>query len=202
MPQLNQIRADYDAQTIVIYQAYSAQIARSALAAGRFVAPFSLTRMTWIKPSFLWLMERSNWAKKAGQEQILAVRIRCAGWEESLKMGVLTSYEKSAHPNPQAWRAEFDKAPVHVQWDPERSIRGADLGVNSIQVGLGRTVIERYVNDWVVEIRDLTPLVRKIHALAQNGKFANAKKTIADRTNLSSRIGNRQTPRYGKINVL
>ena len=178
MPQLNQIRADFDAQTIVIYQAYGAQIARSALAAGRFVAPFSLTRMTWIKPSFLWLMERSNWAQKAGQEQILAVRIGRAGWEEALRLGVLTSYEKSAHPNPQTWRAEFDKAPVHVQWDPERSIRGADVGINSIQVGLSCTVIERYVNDWVVEIRDLTPLVRKIHTLTQNGKVANAKKLL------------------------
>ncbi|MGW1086997.1 DUF4291 family protein [Streptomyces sp. NPDC002596] len=25
--------------------------------------------MTWIKPSFLWLMHRSNWAQKSGQER-------------------------------------------------------------------------------------------------------------------------------------
>ncbi len=41
----------------------------------RFVPPFSLSRMTWIKPSFLWLMERSNWGKKSGQEMILAICI-------------------------------------------------------------------------------------------------------------------------------
>ena len=178
MPQTNQIRADYDARTITIYQAYNAAIARPALSNGRFVAPFSLARMTWIKPSFLWLMERSNWAKKAGQEHILAVRVRREAFGEALKIGVLTSYEKSAHLNPQSWRAEFDQAPVHIQWDPERSIRGADLGVNSIQIGLGRAVIESYVNDWIVEIRDMTPLVRKIHALVQNGKVANAKKLL------------------------
>lgn len=178
MPQTNQIRADYDAQTIVIYQAYGAQIARPVLDAGRFVSPFSLNRMTWIKPSFLWLMERSNWGRKAAQENILAVRIRRGGWDEALQLGVLTSYEKAAHRDPQTWHAEFDKAPVHVQWDPERSIRGADLGINSIQIGLGRTIIERYVNDWVVEIRDLTPLVRKIHALVQSGKVANAKNLL------------------------
>ena len=178
MPHNNQIRADYDRQFITVYQAYSAQIARPALATGRFVAPFSLARMTWIKLSFLWLMERSNWGQKAGQEQILAVRVRRDGWDEALRLGVLTSYEKSSHHNPQIWRAEFDSAPVHVQWDPERSIRGADLGINSIQVGLGRTVIERYVNDWVVEIRDFTPLVRKIHGMLKNGKVANAKKLL------------------------
>ena len=178
MPSTNQIRADYNAQTITIYQAYGAAIARPALANGRFVAPFSLARMTWIKPSFLWLMERSNWAQKSGQEHVLAVRVRREGFDAALKMGVLTSYEKSAHHDPQSWRAEFEQAPVHVQWDPERSIRGADLGVNSIQIGLGRNVIESYVNDWVVEIRDLTPLVRKIHALVQNGKVANGKKLL------------------------
>ena len=178
MPQTNQIRADYDGQNITVYQAYSAQIARPALEAGRFVAPFSLARMTWIKPSFLWLMERSNWGQKAGQEHILAVRIKRSGWNEALKLGVLTSYEKSVHRNPQTWRADFDQAPVHVQWDPERSIRGADLGANSIQVGLGRSVIERYVNDWIVEIRDFTPLVRKIHGLVKDGNVANAKKLL------------------------
>ena len=39
----------------------------------------------------LWLMERSNWAQKAGQEHILAVRITRAGWEEALSLGVLAA---------------------------------------------------------------------------------------------------------------
>ncbi len=48
-----EIRADYDATSIVVYQAYREQIARPSLANQRFVPPFSLNRMTWIKPSFL-----------------------------------------------------------------------------------------------------------------------------------------------------
>ena len=52
----HEIRADYDRDTIAIYQAYSPAIAEAALEAGRFVPPFSFHRMTWIKPSFLWLM--------------------------------------------------------------------------------------------------------------------------------------------------
>ena len=70
-----EIRAEYDSRSIVVYQAYGAAIALAALQQQRFVAPFSLNRMTWIKPSFLWLMERSNWGLKPGQEMILAVRI-------------------------------------------------------------------------------------------------------------------------------
>lgn len=58
VPKLYEIRADYDAETIVVYQAYPRAIARPALEAQRFVAPFSFGRMTWCKPSFLWLTVR------------------------------------------------------------------------------------------------------------------------------------------------
>lgn len=54
MPPQRQVRADYDARTIVVYQAYSPAIAGLAVQAQRFVPPFSFRRMTWIKPSFLW----------------------------------------------------------------------------------------------------------------------------------------------------
>ena len=176
--QVNQIRAAYDAQTVTVYQAYGAAIAAPALRAGRFVAPFSLSRMTWIKPSFLWLMERSNWGQKPNQEHILAVRIRRDGWDEALSLGVLTSFEPGVHASSHVWRAEFEAAHVHIQWDPERSIRGADVGINSIQVGLSRHIIEQFVNEWTVEIEDITPLVRKIHALVKSGKVSNAKKLL------------------------
>jgi len=134
--------------------------------------------MTWIKPSFLWLMERSNWGQKAGQEQILAVRIRREGWDAALAQGVLTSYEPRAHRDQRAWQAQFDQALVHVQWDPERSIRGAGLPYDSIQVGLSRHVIRRYVDEWTVGIGDYTPLVRKIAGLIKAGQVAQARKLL------------------------
>lgn len=176
--QFNGIRADYDAQSIVVYQAYGAAIARPALEANRFVPPFSLRRMTWIKPSFLWLMERSNWGQKAGQEHILGVRITRNGWEEALSLGVLTGYEHAVHGSFASWQQQFEAARVHVQWDPERSIRGTDVGVNSIQVGLSRHVIERFVGEWVLEIKDLTPLTRKIHLLLQAGQTEKARRLL------------------------
>src|SRR5688572_16235475 len=115
MPGQYQIRADYDAQTIVVFQAYSGAIAHPALKEQRFVAPFSFNRMTWIKPSFLWLMERSNWGQKSGQEHILGVRIKRSGWEEALSLAVLTHPENSIYKNAEEWRAQFEKALVHVQ---------------------------------------------------------------------------------------
>lgn len=170
----NQIRADHDARTIVVYQAYAPAIATPAVAAKRFVPPFSRTRMTWIKPSLLWLMERSNWAQKPGQERVLAVRITRAGWDEALSLGVLTAYTRSAHRDPGDWQRQFEAAAVHVQWDPERTLRGARRELNAIQVGLSRHIIERYVDEWIVDIVDFTPQVRNLHALVTAGKHARA----------------------------
>jgi hypothetical protein len=178
MPVIYEIRADYDERTIVVYQAYGRQIAGPAVEHGRFVPPFSLSRMTWIKPSFLWLMERSNWAQKSGQEHILALRITRAGWDEALSQAVLTHPEPSVYPDPDEWRKQLEQAHVHVQWDPERSLRGASLEHRAIQIGLSRHIIQRYVDEWVQEIRDLTPLVRKLHTLIRSGAAQQAKKLL------------------------
>ncbi len=178
MSHLNAIRADFSSSSVVVYGAYSDAIADAALSANRFVSPFSLTRMTWIKPSLLWLMHRSNWAQKSGQTRILRVAISRSGWEEALSLGVLTSLEAGVHADSIQWRREFESALVHVQWDPERSLRGADVGFNSIQVGLSRHVIERFVQQWTLEISDLTPLVRKVHGLLANGRADAARKLL------------------------
>lgn len=175
MPVEREIRADYDSRSIVVYQAFSATIAEPALAAQRFVTPFSLERMTWIKPSFLWLMERSNWGRRSGQERILAVRITRAGWEEALGMGVLTEPDPKFYPNRAIWQERFAATPVHIQWDPERSLRGQSLLHGSIQVGLSRHIITRYVEEWTLGIQDYTPRVRKIEMLLRQGKEREAR---------------------------
>jgi len=126
--------------------------------------------MTWIKPSFLWLMERSNWGQKSGQERILAVRISRVGWEEALALGVLTEAEPNVYSSYALWKEQFAQAKVHIQWDPERSLRGHSLLYGSIQVGLSRHIIERYVEEWTLEIEDYTPRVRKIESLLRGGK--------------------------------
>jgi hypothetical protein len=178
VPKEHEIRANYDRETIVVYQAYPPVIADAALGAGGFVAPFSFHRMTWVKPSFLWLMHRSNWGRKAGQGRTLAVRVKRSGWEKALRSAVLTSFERSVFQTPEDWAEHFRGARVHVQWDPERSLRGAALPYFSIQVGLSRHIIREYVEDWVVGIEDFTPRVRKIRDLLHSGQADRAKKHL------------------------
>lgn len=173
-----QIRADFDRESIVVYQAFRANIAAPAVEHQSFQPPFSFHRMTWIKPSFLWLMARSQWAQKSGQEHILAIRISREGWEEALSMATLTSPESRVYNNHQTWADEFAQAKVHVQWDPERSIRGAKLPHHSIQVGISRHLIRTYVDEWILSIEDITPLVRKLHKQCQAGQHQRARKQL------------------------
>jgi hypothetical protein len=193
MPQQREIRAAFDRETIVMYQAYAPRIAEAALEAQRFVPPFSFHRMTWIKPSFLWLMHRSNWGQKSGQECVLAVRIKRSGWEKALSLAVLTSFAAGVFASPAEWAKEFAWAKVHVQWDPERSLRGAGLPHSSIQVGLSRHIIGEYADEWIVGIEDYTPRVRKMYDLLQSGEAEKAKRQLPPERlySVSGEIGQR-----------
>jgi hypothetical protein len=159
-----QVRALFDDETITVYQAYTPQIAEAALAAGTFVSPFKRDRMTWIKPSFLWMMHRSGWATKPGQERVLAVRICRDGFEWALRHSSL-SHDA----------ARKATRPVRVQWDPERSLQLEPLGHRAIQIGIGGEAVGRYVDEWITGLSDVTPLAHEIHELVDAGELGAAR---------------------------
>jgi hypothetical protein len=164
-----QVRAAYTADSIMVYQAYAPEIAAPAVATGRFVPPFKRDRMTWIKPSFLWMMYRCGWATKPGQERVLAVEITRAGFEWALAHACLSHVDPALHPNHGSWSRQLKRSPVRVQWDPERSLRLGVLPYRSLQVGLSGEAVDRYVDEWIVGLTDLTPTVRTIHELLRAG---------------------------------
>ncbi|MGR6319153.1 DUF4291 domain-containing protein [Micromonospora soli] len=165
----HQIRAAFTADTVTVYQAYGPEVADPALAAGRFVPPFSRDRMTWIKPSFRWMMYRCGWALKPGQERVLAVEISRSGFEWALAHACLSGYDPRLHGDRAAWRRQLRSSPVRVQWDPERSLRLAPLPYRAVQVGLSGDAVRRYVDDWLVGLTDVTPLARAVHGRLNDG---------------------------------
>jgi hypothetical protein len=173
-----QIRALYTDTTITVYQAYSNQIAEPALQAQRFVPPFQMSRMTWIKPSFLWMMYRSGWGTKDGQERVLAIDITRSGFQWCLENACLSHFDPAIHDSEAAWQQAKEQSPVRVQWDPERSIRLARLDYRSIQIGLSGPAVEKYVGDWIAHIRDVTSLAREIHRLVDAGANTAAEKLL------------------------
>jgi Domain of unknown function (DUF4291) len=136
-----QIRAVYDDTTIRVYQAYSDTIADSALKHQTFVSPpFKMQRMTWIKPSFLWMMYRAGWGHKdEGQKRILAIDITREGFDWAL------AHSCPSHPEPDMnadeWELLKSRSPVRIQWDPERDLLLQPLPHRAIQIGLSRSRI-------------------------------------------------------------
>ncbi|WP_285751610.1 DUF4291 domain-containing protein [Lentzea sp. NBRC 105346] len=160
-----EIRADYDDRSVVVYQAYSPHIAEPALDAQRFVAPFKLERMTWIKPSFLWMMYRCGWGLKEGQERVLAIRILRSGFDWAVANAV-SSRVVGGNPD------------VRVQWDPERDLHLRPQQHRAIQIGLRGDAVRRYVHDWTVSITDVTGLAHEIHGLVRAGDLEAAAKHL------------------------
>ncbi|EEP72356.1 hypothetical protein MCAG_02683 [Micromonospora sp. ATCC 39149] len=166
---VRQIRARYSAATITVYQAYPPQIALPAVSAGRFVAPFKRDRMTWIKPSFLWMMYRCGWATKPGQERVLSIDITRDGFEWALARACLSHYDRDVHGDKATWSRQLKTSPVRVQWDPERSLHLNALPYRSLQVGLSGEAVDRYVDDWIVAVTDITPTVERARDLLRRG---------------------------------
>ncbi|WP_328994516.1 DUF4291 domain-containing protein [Kribbella sp. NBC_01245] len=166
-----QVRAVFDDETITVYQAYSAAIATPAAANDSFAGtPFKLDRMTWIKPSFLWMMYRSGWATKPGQEHVLAIQATRTGFEEALALACLSHFDAEVYPDHATWAERKEVSPVRVQWDPERSIALEPLQWRSLQVGLSGSAALNYSNNWIVQIDDVTEQVHEIHQAIAAGR--------------------------------
>jgi len=165
-----EIRAAYDEQTITVYQAYREDIGLPAVAHQRFVPPFKLDRMTWIKPSFLWMMYRADWGQKEGQEHILAIRIKREGFEWALAHACLSHFNGKLYGTTENWKDKLGAASVRVQWDPEKDMLSRNLSYRSIQIGLSGEAVVRYVHDWIVSIEDITENCSKIRGLLDEGK--------------------------------
>ena len=151
--------AHHDSTTVVVYQAFRPEIAEHAVRYQRFGGPFSLDRMSWVKPGFLWMMYRSDWARKPGQERILAVRLPRSAFESILAAAVPSGFERVRYPDTAAWRTAIRESDVRVQWDPDHDPQGRPLERRVIQLGLRREALRRYARDWPVEIRDITDFV-------------------------------------------
>jgi hypothetical protein len=101
------------------------------------------------------MMYRCGYAQKEGQERVVAVRITRAGFDWAVSNAVESSIS--------------GKPAVRVQWDPERGLRHEALQHRSIQIGLTREAVQKYVNEWTVSITDVTPLAREVHAAVRAG---------------------------------
>ena len=155
------ILAQFDDETVVVYQAYRPEIADWAVAHGRLGGPWSFERMSWIKPNFLWMMYRCGWAEKEGQERVLAVTLTRAGFDTILSEAVASTHWPEVHgPDRAAWQKAGRTSGVRLQWDPDHSPTGNKEERRAIQLGLRGETLRRFALEWTVRLEDITPQVR------------------------------------------
>ncbi|MFE7156896.1 DUF4291 domain-containing protein [Streptomyces sp. NPDC057636] len=180
VPPQYQIRAAYTDVTITVYQAYGPAIGPPAARDGRFPAAWKRDRMTWIKPSFLWMMYRCGWGLKEGQETVLAVEITREGFAWALRNACLSHYVRGLHSDRASWKRDLRRAPARVQWDPERDLHLAALPHRALQLGLSGEAARLYADEWIVGIRDVTPLAHEVHALVRGGDLDGARRLLPE----------------------
>lgn len=157
--------AQFDDETVVVYQAYRPEIGHFAAKHGYFGGAFSLGRMSWIKPNFLWMMYRCGWASKEGQEVVLAVTIERRAFDAILAAAVPSSYgQVDRFASTEAWSQAVKTSDVRLQWDPDHGPSGAPLERRAIQLGLRGDVLARYARPWIRSIEDISEFV---HAQAK-----------------------------------
>lgn len=153
------ILAQFDPDSIYVYQAFRSGIADYAVAHQRVGGDFSYNRMSWIKPNFLWMMYRSGWAAKEGQERILAIQLKRAFFDELLSLAVPSTYYAAGYESHEAWQAAVGASDVRLQWDPDHGPSGAPLERRAIQLGLRGNALRRFGGEELIRIEDITDFV-------------------------------------------
>ena len=155
--------ADYDQVGVYVYQAYSPEISTQAVQLQKFdgISGYSFERMTWIKFSLGWMLYRSGYATKPGQERILRIKIPHSALSTIIQSAVSSLIA-----------SEVKRTPAVFQWDPDRDVRLQILDRRALQLGIRGELVQQYAKTWILEITDITDLAHEIrHCLQTKGNL-------------------------------
>lgn len=167
------IMAQYDDEQIIVYQSYRKSIGEFAVKNQYFGGGFSLERMTWIKPNFLWMMYRNGWGTKDGQECVLAVHLKKKAFERYLKNAVNSSYHEYLGISREEWQEQVKNSSVRLQWDPDHDPFGTKQERRAIQIGIRNEFIHSFAKEDIIRIEDISEFVKEQHQFVLNNDLDN-----------------------------
>ncbi|WP_299135609.1 DUF4291 domain-containing protein [uncultured Tenacibaculum sp.] len=157
------IMAQYDDEKVVVYQSYRPAIGNFAMNNQYFGGPFKYTRMTWIKPNFLWMMYRNGWGTKEGQEIVLAIHLKKEAFERYLSKAVYSNYQEDIYTTRENWQEQVKNSSIRLQWDPDHNPYGDKIDRRAIQIGIRNNEIIKYATEDIIEIEDISQFVKEQH---------------------------------------
>ncbi len=142
------IIAQFNNKDIILYQAFKSSIAEYAVREQRLGGPdYDFSRSTCFKPSFLWMMYYSGWAKKEDKENILAITVSRANFELLLEQ--ITN----------------DDAEVKLTWASYYDLRGDKTNRQSARLRLSGQTLRRFNDEMILSIENITPYVKEQQGL-------------------------------------
>lgn len=159
-------------ENIIVYQAFNPNISKWAIENQKFGGShYKFSRMSWIKPNFLWMMYRAGWARKAHQQQILAIEISKTNFETLLEEAVHSTYIEEIYGTREKWKSKLEGSLVRLQWDPDHNPNGGKLERRAIQIGIKGELLEKFGKEWIISIEDITEFVHKQKSILDSGKM-------------------------------
>lgn len=188
------ILAQYDDEKIIVYQSYRKSIGEFAEKNQYFGGDFSLSRMTWIKPNFLWMMYRNGWGKKEGQEVVLAIHLKKTAFETYLENAVISTFDKNNFSSKEKWQNDLKNSSVRLQWDPDHDPFGNKVERRAIQIGIRDSFSLSYSKDDILEIENISTFVAEQFENVQANLLDNLmvpleKPLIFDNNELNLKLG-------------
>ena len=168
LEQRRSIIAEYDDEGLFVYQAFKPDIVEEAIRQGTFGKGFNLERMTWIKPSFGWMMYRSDYARAYRQEAISKIKLPHKAFLSILRRAVPTAFDRRIHSTEAEWRTALRNTDVRVQWDPDRDWQLRKLSRRAVQLGLQGAVVRHYVGS-IIGLEDVTALAHVCRQASEEG---------------------------------
>lgn len=167
------IMAQYDDEKIIVYQSYRKEIGEFAVKNQYFGGAFSLERMTWIKPNFLWMMYRNGWGRKEGQEYVLAIHLKMDAFKKYLENAVYSSYNERLELSREEWQNQVKESSARLQWDLDHDPFGNKLERRAIQIGLRNDFIKSFAQEDIVLIESISDFVKEQHEFVLNDDLDN-----------------------------
>lgn len=165
------IMAQYDEEKIIVYQSYRPEIGNFAVKNQFFGGAFSLDRMTWIKPNFLWMMYRNGWGTKEGQEVVLAIHLKLEAFEKYLENAVYSSFNQVEGMSMEQWQEAVKTSNVRLQWDPDHDPYGNKLERRAIQIGLRNEFSRSFAKTDILQIENISPFVAEQYEFVKKNEL-------------------------------
>jgi len=159
---MKKVFAHFDDDGVFVYQAFRRATVTHAVLKGTFGKGFGLNRITWIKPSFAWMLQRSKYATKSRMDGIAKIKLSHEAWLYILGNSIQTQFDCQLFESETTWQDAQRKTDITHQWDPERDLIGRKLKRSAIQIGLRGEAIRQYVAKWIISVEDVTELATTI----------------------------------------